>query len=211
MLGFIVKLAGNKFNFLSFSMRFALLSFLCLGTAISSLVGCGDAGTNNNVNDSAVRKPAVQQQSAPEPLSDTQETADEKPFSLESFPKKWIQLTEIDGQKVIHNPCDAVNGAFTFRQTKGHGYVMNCDGGQDDVDYQILSYAAMGDSMLFTGKNVLSKKEIVFTVSRIDTLNHTAHWEWTDMDWAGSKMSIDMVTGKGSSKFKVVNEPPCLD
>ena len=184
-------------------MKTTLLNFLASCLAICSLISCNQHSNKSLINNTIEKK-----------VNSTSKPAIKMPavqkFNLDNFPKKWTELTEVDGEKIIQNPCDAVNGAFTFRKTKGHGYIMNCDGGQDDIDYKLISYSSKPDTIELVGESMISKENIVFTITKMDTIANTAHWEWTDMDWSGRRESKYMVTNRGKSKFRVVNEPPCL-
>lgn len=187
-------------------MRTTLVNCLTCSFVIFSLASCNQQSNKPLTDQNTAKTVKI--------TKDTLKTAIHMPvvqkFNLDDFPKKWIQLSEVNGEQIIENPCDAVNGAFTFRKTKGHGYIMNCDGGQDDLDYRLVSYSSKPDTLELVGESMITKKNIVFTITKMDTIAHTAHWEWTDMDWSGKKESIDMVSGLGKSKFRVVNDPPCL-
>jgi hypothetical protein len=186
-------------------MKILIIRCLSSSLILYSLMACNHPSHKGNTN-----KTETPTMITKDTLKALVKVPDLQKFNMEDFPEKWIQLTEVNGEKIIENPCDAVNGAFIFRKIKGHGYKMKSEGGQDEVDYLILSYNSRPDTLELVGKNMISKKDVTFTITKMDTINHTAHWEWTDMDWSGRKESIDMVTSKGKSKFKVVNDPPCL-
>ncbi len=132
------------------------------------LIGC-----NNNTNTTNEN-----------PIStDTGNTTDfsntdskESTFDFKSFPKGWVQLTEVDKKMAVLRNCDAVNLTLYFTENDNNQPVIVLDGPQDDMGFDVESYSQPNDTIIFTVKEKDSRNLQYFKFIWTDKEKGLGYW-----------------------------------
>jgi hypothetical protein len=72
-------------------------------------------------------------------------------FDLNSFPNKWVRLTEIDGKLVVFNSCDAGNLLLSITKNKKY-FRLLLHGQQEDYNFEILETTQLNDTVFINTK-----------------------------------------------------------
>lgn len=124
--------------------------------------------------------------------------------NLNGLPKKWVQLTEQNGELVIYEPCDWSNVEIEFKDTAGKTLLL-LEGYQDSMEGEVIETTQSGDTLLIVtqlpyGKDYIDTAKFIWK----DKAKGLATW----VDYFGATLTI--VDAQYRSSYKQV-EQPCTD
>ena len=122
---------------------------------------------------------------------------------LANFPKEWKMLTEINGEKVIYQACDAANRNFWI-ENKQNTWIFNHEEGHETMTDTIISFNRISDTefkLILHSEYTDSLIEMI--ISEYDS-GKTSKWSWS---YSNFEMSYYFVSNIGKSDFKYVEQP----
>ena len=140
---------------------------------------------------------------------------------IEGLPNHQHEIKYKKEESIIFIPCDAQNTEFIFKKTNGK-IILEVIEGQDGGEFEVLSTKRI-DSKTIKIRVKEGNMKFSYYVQMIneDTAIWTkpetyyyegADWENKDLDELDlPQKSIRMVSEQAKSKFKTVEEPPCME
>lgn len=186
-------------------MKSSFLQFFLLGLVLLNSASC------NSKNDTA--KPPTADRSSQKPVSEKPkilqaETKKTDNFAeiFQSLPKEWIMLTKENEKYIIYIPCDYQNQSIVLN--KNGKYTLQHAIGQDAYYFEIRDIKKQGNRYTFElYEENAEKRNIQYTLEIKD--NNQATWGVYD----GERKITNILTtdARFESRYKTVEEPPCLE
>lgn len=123
-------------------------------------------------------------------------------FDLESISGEWISLTEIEGEKVIYNPCSEVNRSFEIVQENGVWKVIESVG-QEAFSYTINSTTLEGADLVLKTIEYNYNEPVELRLKDFDTQKNVLIW---NLDKSPYEKEIELVKSAAKKDYLVVDE-----
>ncbi|MCT2405936.1 hypothetical protein NZD88_00030 [Chryseobacterium antibioticum] len=181
--------------------------FFLLGAITFSLVSCSPKNeTVKPQTTDSLSKPSVSK--SPEIQQPDTKSSDHWKEIFEALPKEWTMLTKEDSKQIIYIPCDYQNQKI--RLNHDGKYALEHIIGQDAYYFQIKNIRKDGNTYLFELQEENAEKgqeNVHYTLDIKD--NNQAVWDVYNDE---RKMAgITTTDSRFDSRYKTVEEPPCLD
>jgi hypothetical protein len=183
------------------------LRFLILGLLIFSVVSCSPKNDMVKIQPAdSLTKPSADK------ISEVHQPEIKSPENwkeiFKSVPKEWTMLTKKDSKQIIYIPCDYQNQQI--RLSHDGKYALEHIIGQDAYYFQIKNITKNGNTYLFELQEENAEKgqeNVHYTLDIKD--NNQAVWNVYNDE---RKMAgITTTDSRFESRYKTVEEPPCLD
>ena len=183
------------------------LRFLLLGLLIFNIVGC------SSKNDPVKSQPAesVIKPSA-DKIAELHQPEIKSPENwkeiFKSVPKEWTMLTKKESGYIIYIPCDYQNQKIIL--SDNGKYTLEHIIGQDAYYFQIKNIRKNGNTYLFElyEENTEKGKENVDYTLNIKDHNQAV---WEVYNEERKITGITTIDSRFESRYKTVEEPPCLE
>ncbi|MGU3375966.1 hypothetical protein [Chryseobacterium sp. M5A1_1a] len=188
-------------------MNIFILRFLLLGLSIFSIVSCSPKNDTVKMESAdSLTKPSANK--IPEVHQPEIKSPENWKEIFKSVPKEWTMLTKKDSEYIIYIPCDYQNQKIVLSNDGKYELVHNI--GQDAYYFQIKNIRKNGNTYLFElhEENAEKGKENVDYTLDIKDHNQAVWGVYND---ERKITAITTTDSRFESKYKTVEEPPCLE